>query len=57
MADEKKNQKSQDTPPPEGMPRRPYEKPAWIEETVFEKTALACNKQVPASPTCTIDKS
>jgi hypothetical protein len=23
--------------------RRPYEPPAWISESVFEKAALACN--------------
>jgi hypothetical protein len=48
---------SKQTAPPPGSPpgsglKKPYQKPAFVHETVFETMALACGKTNPVSGQC-----
>jgi hypothetical protein len=48
---------SKPTAPPPGSPpgsglKKPYQKPAFVHETVFETMALACGKTNPVSGQC-----
>jgi hypothetical protein len=38
--------------PPESAARKPYQKPAFVREHVFETMALACGKINPTSGAC-----
>ena len=40
------------TPPPAGVAKKPYQKPSFQREQVFETMALACGKINPTSGAC-----
>lgn len=55
MSEEQTTQ-STSSPDPERTPRKPYEKPAFREETLFETGALSCGKVQSTQASCRVNR-
>jgi hypothetical protein len=51
-----KDDKIQDHDTPEDRPRKPYQKPAFRFERVFETMALSCGKKSPVEAQCRFNR-